>query len=76
MKYLLDTNTLIYFFRGQGRVAERMLGTPVSEVALSAVLLVGSVWVVLRTAGTVYSRTLLHRGSRITWREALRLRGT
>ncbi len=39
MIYLLDTNTLIYFFRGQGRVAERLLATPVSEVALSAVTL-------------------------------------
>jgi tRNA(fMet)-specific endonuclease VapC len=39
MRYLLDTNTLIYFFRGQGRVAERMLGTPASEVAVSAITL-------------------------------------
>jgi tRNA(fMet)-specific endonuclease VapC len=39
MRFLLDTNTLIYFFRGQGRVAERLLGTPVSDVALSAVTL-------------------------------------
>lgn len=39
MSYLLDTNTLIYFFRGQGRVAERLLGTPVSGVAISTVTL-------------------------------------
>lgn len=39
MRYLLDTNTLIYFFRGQGRVAERLFGTPTSEVALSAITL-------------------------------------
>ncbi len=25
--FLLDTNTLIYFFKGQGRVAERLLAT-------------------------------------------------
>lgn len=34
--YLLDTNTLIYFFKGQGRVAERLLSTPPTEVAIPA----------------------------------------
>jgi tRNA(fMet)-specific endonuclease VapC len=34
--YVLDTNTLIYFFRGQGRVAERLLATPPAEVAIPA----------------------------------------
>ncbi|MCL4757073.1 MAG: type II toxin-antitoxin system VapC family toxin [Rhodocyclaceae bacterium] len=33
----LDTNTLIYFFKGQGRVAERLLATAPSEIALPAV---------------------------------------
>jgi tRNA(fMet)-specific endonuclease VapC len=37
--FLLDTNTLIYFFRGQGRVAERLLATPPADVAISAVSL-------------------------------------
>jgi tRNA(fMet)-specific endonuclease VapC len=37
--FLLDTNTLIYFFKGQGRVAERLLATPPAEVAISAVSL-------------------------------------
>lgn len=32
--YLLDTNTLIYFFKGQGRVAERLLSTSPTEVAV------------------------------------------
>ena len=44
------------------------------EVLVAGVLLVGTVWLVLRAAGSVYARTLLHRGSRITWKEALRLR--
>jgi len=35
--FLLDTNTLVYFFKGQGRVAERLLATPPGEVAISAV---------------------------------------
>ena len=37
--FLLDTDTLIYFFKGQGRVAERLLATPPGEVAISAVSL-------------------------------------
>ncbi len=34
-----DTNTLIYFFKGQGKVAERLLQTPPGELALPAVVL-------------------------------------
>ena len=36
--YALDTNTVVYFFQGRGRVAERLLGTPPREVALPAVV--------------------------------------
>ena len=35
--YVLDTNTLIYFFRGQGKVAERLLATPPTEVAIPSI---------------------------------------
>jgi tRNA(fMet)-specific endonuclease VapC len=34
----LDTNTLIYFFKGMGRVGERMLATAPSEVAIPAIV--------------------------------------
>lgn len=34
-----DTNTLIYFFKGQSKVAERLLQTPPGELALPAVVL-------------------------------------
>ncbi len=37
--YVLDTNSLIYFFKGMGRVAERMLRLPPSELAVPAVVL-------------------------------------
>jgi tRNA(fMet)-specific endonuclease VapC len=37
--YILDTNSVIYFFKGMGRVAERLLATPPREVALPAVVL-------------------------------------
>lgn len=33
--YLLDTNTLIYFFKQQGKVSERLLNTIPSEIAIS-----------------------------------------
>lgn len=44
----------------------------VVEIVVAAVLLVLAVWAMVRLAGSVYSRTLLHRGSRLTWRQALR----
>ena len=44
------------------------------EVALAAVLLAAALLGMLRLAGSVYGRTLLHRGSRLGWRQALRLR--
>jgi tRNA(fMet)-specific endonuclease VapC len=37
--FLLDTNTLIYFFKGQGKVAEHLLAVPPGEVAISSVSL-------------------------------------
>jgi tRNA(fMet)-specific endonuclease VapC len=36
--YALDTNTLIYFFKGVGNVAEALLNTPPVEVAVPAVV--------------------------------------
>jgi tRNA(fMet)-specific endonuclease VapC len=39
MMYLLDTNTLIYYFKGMGNVAERLLSTSPSEIAVSAIVL-------------------------------------
>lgn len=44
----------------------------VIEVVLAAVLLAGGVALMIRLAGSVYARTLLHRGRRLTWREGLR----
>ena len=37
--YVLDTNTLIYFFKGAGNVAGRLLKTPPQNVALPAVVI-------------------------------------
>jgi tRNA(fMet)-specific endonuclease VapC len=39
MKYCLDTNTLIYFFKGQGDVSNRLLATPPGEIAIPAVVI-------------------------------------
>ena len=35
--YVLDTNTLIYFFGGQGNVAQHLLAVPPGQIAVSAV---------------------------------------
>ncbi|XOF34282.1 MAG: type II toxin-antitoxin system tRNA(fMet)-specific endonuclease VapC [Candidatus Electrothrix sp. YB6] len=37
--YLLDTNTLIYFFKGKGRVAENLLSKSPKEIAVSSIVL-------------------------------------
>jgi len=39
MTYALDTNTLIYFFKGMGRVGERLLACPPQEIAIPAITL-------------------------------------
>jgi tRNA(fMet)-specific endonuclease VapC len=39
VKFVLDTNTLIYFFKGQGRVAEHLLGVSPREIGIPAVVL-------------------------------------
>ena len=46
----------------------------VVEVVVAAVLLAAALVGMLRLAGSVYGRTLLHRGSRLRWRQALTAR--
>ena len=36
--YVLDTNTLIYFFKGQGRVAERLFAEAPADIAIPAIV--------------------------------------
>ena len=38
MRYALDTNTLIYFFKGHGQVAGNLLATPPADVMIPAVV--------------------------------------
>jgi tRNA(fMet)-specific endonuclease VapC len=37
--FALDTNSIIYFFKGMGRVGERLLATPPHRIAIPAVVL-------------------------------------
>jgi tRNA(fMet)-specific endonuclease VapC len=37
--FVLDTNTLVFFFKGTGRVPQRLLSVPPSEVLLPAIVL-------------------------------------
>ena len=43
------------------------------EITVAAVLLLAAIYGMLRLAGAVYARTLLHRGSRLRWKEVLHL---
>jgi len=43
------------------------------EIVVAAVGLLAATFGMLRLAGAVYGRTLLHRGSRLHWKEALRM---
>ena len=37
--YVLDTNTLIYFFKGLGNIAENLLSTPPNEIGIPSIVL-------------------------------------
>jgi len=39
MKYVLDTNTLIYFFKGMGNVSNHLLKKPPNEIAIPSIVL-------------------------------------
>jgi tRNA(fMet)-specific endonuclease VapC len=37
--YLLDTNTIIYYFKGQGKVAQNLAQVPAHEIYISTIVL-------------------------------------
>jgi len=37
--FVLDTNTLIYFFKGMGRVAQKLLACPPKDIGLPTIVL-------------------------------------
>ena len=37
--YILDTNTLIYFFKGMGNVPKKLLATSPKEIAVPSIVL-------------------------------------
>lgn len=39
MTFSLDTNTLIYFFKGMGNVADNLLSKSPSEIAIPSIVL-------------------------------------
>ena len=39
MRYMLDTNTLIYYFKGLGAVSKRFLATPPNEIAIPVIVI-------------------------------------
>ena len=39
MKYILDTNTLIYYFKGIGNIATQLLATPPNDIGIPTIVL-------------------------------------
>lgn len=39
MRYMLDTNTLIYYFKGLGAVSKRFLSIPPNEIAIPTIVI-------------------------------------
>ena len=37
--YVLDTNTLIYFFKGMGNVADKLLSTPPNQIIIPSIVI-------------------------------------
>ena len=37
--YVLDTNTLIYYFKGQGRVAQNLVNVSAQEISIPTIVL-------------------------------------
>ena len=59
--FVLDTNTLIDFFRGNGRVSERLLATSPAEIALPAVVVYELDSGIARSSDPLKRRTQLDR---------------
>jgi tRNA(fMet)-specific endonuclease VapC len=59
VSYLLDTNALSYFFRGEGRIGEKLGATAPSEVAIPAPVLFESRHGILRLASGARQSGLL-----------------
>ena len=38
MKYILDTNTIIYFFKGTGNISHKLLSLPPKEIGIPAIV--------------------------------------
>jgi tRNA(fMet)-specific endonuclease VapC len=38
MKYVLDTNTLIYYFKGIGNIATQLLATPPNDIGIPTIV--------------------------------------
>ena len=62
--FVLDTNTVLHYFKGKGRVTERLLAKPPAEIALPAIALY-EVWVGASARAT-------SNLAKTSWRNSLR----
>ena len=59
MRYLLDTNSLSYFFRGEGRIAERLQALTPSDIGIPSPVLYESRHGILRLGSGARKTALL-----------------
>ena len=59
---VLDTNTLIYFFKGQGKVADRLLSIPPGKLAMSTIVLYELEVGIAKSNASKHRRDLVHHG--------------
>lgn len=59
--YDLDTNTVAYFFKGMGRVSERLLATPPAEISVSTIVAYELAVGVAKSPEATRRREQLHR---------------
>ena len=65
VRYLLDTNTLSYFFRGEGRIAERLSTVTPADVGLPAPVVYESRYGMLRLSVGARQAALLSALDRV-----------
>jgi tRNA(fMet)-specific endonuclease VapC len=65
--YVLDTNTVAYFFRGEGQVARRLLGTAPRDIAIPAIVAYELRYGVARSPAATVARRAEQFATLLSW---------
>jgi tRNA(fMet)-specific endonuclease VapC len=60
MRYVLDTNTLVYFFKGMGGVARRLLSIPPADIGIPTIVLFELEFGIARSSSPRKRKAQLH----------------